>query len=97
MPISKGVTTTLLHVGVVAAKCAFAQKCIKAEIYFPSIRLGIVEGKDPFYQTLKHSQAQARAAEWEAAGHRVTVYFQMEDGMPAVMHNGMKITAPDFW
>ena len=33
----------------------------------------------------------------EAAGHQVTVYFQMEDGMPAVMHNGISITAPDFW
>jgi len=33
----------------------------------------------------------------EAAGHQVTVYFQMEDGMPAVIHNGISITAPDFW
>jgi len=33
----------------------------------------------------------------EAAGHQVTMYFQLEDGMPGVIHNGISITAPDFW
>jgi hypothetical protein len=32
-----------------------------------------------------------------SSGELITVYFQMEDGMPAVMHNGISITAPDFW
>lgn len=42
-------------------------------------------------------KVRAKAAEWVAAGHQITVYYQLEDGLPAVaidIHT--HVSGPDF-
>ena len=43
------------------------------------------------------AQVRARAIEWEAVGRRITIYHQLEDGLPAVaIDSHSHISAPDF-